>query len=363
MIKTASSKNTDTVSAFEEIAKAFEGMSPSLVIVFFSSRHPAQLLAKLTQSTWPQARNFGCSTSGEIISGEMTDGAIVAMAIDASTAPTVHMVVVNDIGNPARLDAACQSLGNILSADMDKHVGIVLMDGLSGQEERFLDRLGNKTDLRFIGGSAGDDLAFKETSVFSDGVAYSNAAVLAVLQVPAGFRVIKTQSFCRTGIKLTPTEVDSDKREVIQFDNKPASQAYMQAVGVESLEEAASKFMSNPVGLMSGDEPYVRSPQTFIGSALKFYCSVSPNVELELLKSTDIIADTHKALADANVDGKVAAILNFNCILRTLELKSMNKTGEYASLFNVPTIGFSTYGEADIGHINQTATMIAFLSS
>jgi len=361
MIQTASSKNPDTTAALAELAQSFANMSPTLVIVFFSARHSAQQVATLTQNTWPQAHHLGCSTSGEIISGEMTDGAMVAMAIDAATVPDVCLAVVNDMGDPAVLNAACQSLGNTLAADMDTHVGMVLMDGMSGKEEIFLDRLGDKTNLRFIGGSAGDDLAFQSTSVFADGMAYDHAAVLAILHVPASFRVIKTQSFCRTGKQLTPTQVNAARREVIEFNHQPASQAYMQAVGAGSLEEAASKFMSCPVGLMNGEEPYVRSPQVFVGHSLKFYCAVNADVELEVLQSTDIVSDTRHALAQTNADGKVAGILNFNCILRTLELKSLNKTHEYAALFTMPTIGFSTYGEADIGHINQTATMIALL--
>jgi len=49
----------------------------------------------------------------------------------------------------------------------------------------------------------------------------------------------------------------------------------------------------------------------------------------------------------------------FNCILRTLELQDKNKTKEYLSAFSdIPTVGFSTYGEAYVGHINQTATFL-----
>jgi hypothetical protein len=59
--------------------------------------------------------------------------------------------------------------------------------------------------------------------------------------------------------------------------------------------------------------------------------------------------------------GRITGIINFNCILRTLELKQKNLTGEYGDLFtSIPTIGFSTYGEQYIGHINQTATMLVF---
>ncbi|MBK7001454.1 MAG: FIST C-terminal domain-containing protein [Rhodoferax sp.] len=361
MITTASSLNPDTTQAVAELAGKLTSNNPALVVVFFSARHAASEVARLVQAAWPQAHSIGCSSSGEITNGAMTDGGMVAMLIDTATLPAMRIALVDDMGNPERVDAACQALGDILQGDYDQHIGIVLMDGMSGMEEKVMDRLGDVTDLRFIGGSAGDDLAFKATQVFADGVAYSNAAVLAVLQVPAGYRIIKTQSFVCAGKKLIPTKVDAAKREVLEFDGKPALQAYAQAVQAANAEEAAAHFMSNPVGLMDGNDPYVRSPQMFDGDALKFYCAVSPGVELELLQSTDIIADTAQALAQTNADGKVVGILNFHCILRTLELKAKNQTQAYADLFTLPTVGFSTYGEADIGHINQTSTMIALL--
>ena len=57
----------------------------------------------------------------------------------------------------------------------------------------------------------------------------------------------------------------------------------------------------------------------------------------------------------------VSGMLNFHCILRTLELKSKHQTEAYGRLFSdIPTIGFSTYGEAYLGHINQTSTMLLF---
>lgn len=358
---TALSRNADTRRAVSELREGLTVADPALVVVFFSAAHDAAVVAQAAQAAWPQARTLGCSTSGELVNGAMTDGAMVALALGRDLVADVSIAVVDDMGNPARVDAACQQLGTVLQADLDTHVGIVLLDGMSGKEELVLDRLGDLTDLPFIGGSAGDDLAFKATHVVADGKSWSNAAVLAVLHVPHGYRIIKTQSFCLAGKKLVPTRVDAEKREVLEFDGQPARQAYMAAVGATTTDEAVSHFMSHPVGLMADNDPFVRSPQTFDGDALKFYCAVSEGVELELLQSTDIIADTQRAVAEANHDGRVAGLINFNCILRTLELKSRQLTQAYADLFPVPMAGFSTYGEANIGHINQTATMIAFL--
>jgi hypothetical protein len=93
-----------------------------------------------------------------------------------------------------------------------------------------------------------------------------------------------------------------------------------------------------------------------------FYCSVKEGMELSLLEATDIIASTKKSLDDAQKElGGLSGIVNFNCILRTLELSQKGLTEDYGKVFEeVPTVGFSTYGEQYIGHINQTATMLVF---
>ena len=48
-------------------------------------------------------------------------------------------------------------------------------------------------------------------------------------------------------------------------------------------------------------------------------------------------------------------------LLRTLELDAKGESDAYGKVFaKVPMVGFSTYGEEYIGHINQTATMVLF---
>jgi hypothetical protein len=85
-------------------------------------------------------------------------------------------------------------------------------------------------------------------------------------------------------------------------------------------------------------------------------------MELSLLESTDIIASTNQSLDAARAMlGGISAAINFNCILRTLELNQKFFTGEYGKMFEgVPTVIFSTYGEQYIGQANQTATLLVF---
>jgi FIST N domain len=95
--------------------------------------------------------------------------------IDADTAARVLVTLVPGIasstdGIAAAFSAWERELGStMLDLDPDRWVGIVLIDGLSGAEERIMDRIGNLTNLLFVGGSAGDDLAFARTLVAADG--------------------------------------------------------------------------------------------------------------------------------------------------------------------------------------------------
>jgi hypothetical protein len=93
-----------------------------------------------------------------------------------------------------------------------------------------------------------------------------------------------------------------------------------------------------------------------------FYCNIKEGMELSILESTDIVSETKASIEKKMKElGSVAGIINFHCILRTLELEQKKQTEAYGQLFsNVPTIGFSTYGEEYIGHINQTSTMLIF---
>jgi len=72
--------------------------------------------------------------------------------------------------------------------------------------------------------------------------------------------------------------------------------------------------------------------------------------------------DTRKAIEKKQKEpGKISGIINFHCILRTLKLEAKNQTEAYVQIFSdIPTVGFRTYGEQYLGHINQTSTMLVF---
>ncbi|HWQ68267.1 MAG TPA: FIST N-terminal domain-containing protein [Methanospirillum sp.] len=364
-IQVASSSISNPAEAADEIRTVCAGMDPVFVIYFASSHYNPDVISDSMKEAFPDATVVGCSTAGEIISGKMLKNSVVAMAFDKDAIAAVAASPV-DLKDPHAAGTVLTDLAGVfgkkpLDLDPSEYVGIILIDGLSCAEEHVMEKIGDITNIPVIGGSAGDDLAFSKTNVYYNGRVFSNAAVLVLLKPSCRFDIIKTQSFCGLGKKLIPTKVDAATRKVLEFNGKPAITAYAEAVGV-STDKVTSEFMKHPVGLISGSEPFVRSPQRVDGDALCFYCQIRDGVDLEILESTDIIEDTKEALnvMEKKV-GEIKGLINFNCILRTLQLEQEGKTGAYGELFtSIPTIGFSTYGEEYIGHINQTATMLVF---
>lgn len=363
-IKVFQSNENSAAEAVKNIKESFNGLNPKVVIYFSSSKFDPHTVSSSFADEFPGVETFGCTTSGELSSGNMYKDSIVAMALEEDKVKNLKVEVIEKLSEGIDVDKNVESINNSLfnfkDLNVNEYYGLILVDGLSGAEEKLMDVLGTKTNIQIVGASAGDDLKFEKTHVMHNGKVYTNSAILAVIESAVKFDFIKTQSFKVTDKVLVPTKVNEANREVVEFNHKPALEAYSEALNV-SKEEAAKLFMKHPVGLMVGDEPYVRSPQMALeNGAMKFFCNVTEGMELKILESTNIVEDTKKVIMEKNNGSdKVSGIINFNCILRTLELEINNQTEEYGKIFSdIPTVGFSTYGEEYIGHINQTATML-----
>jgi hypothetical protein len=360
--KTSFSTLSDPALAAAALAGEIGDGDNRLVVYFASSQYEPVTLAREMAAAFPGVTLFGCTTAGEIVTGQMLDKSIVAMALGSELVKNVHIVVAEGISSDGRgatkgailsLEAMLRS--KLVELDSEKFAGLILCDGLAGAEEAVMDEIGNAGNLTFVGGSAGDDLQFKKTHIFVNDRAYSDVAAIALIEMAVPFRAIKTQSFRVLDKALVATKVDEHRREVLEFNGKPAAHAYADALGVP-VSALSGQFMRYPLGLLAEGEPFVRSPQAVDGTKIRFYCQILEGMVMQVLESTDIVADTRRDISNL---GAASALLNFNCILRTLELKDKGQCSAYAGLFNsVPTVGFSTYGEAYIGHINQTATIL-----
>ncbi len=365
-ISIASSGKATVDQAVNELAGAFDSVNVAMLVYFASTRYDPEEISAKMHAAFPGATVFGCSTAGEIVSGRLLKGSVVAMSFDRESILDVKVEVVHSLRKKANVSEAFRSFERHFGETANEmkpsqYLGIILIDGMCGVEEKVMDAIGDKTNVFFIGGSAADDLRFKKSHVYANGRSYSDAAVLTLLKPAMPFDLVKTQSVREMGPELVVTRANEDKREIIEFNNKPASVAYAEALGV-SVHELAACFPSHPLGLVIDGEPYIRSPTQITGDSVFFHCSSVEGMPLSLLELTNLIDDTRDALERSKAKlGGISGVIVFNCAHRALELEYKKLIRNYGELFaDFPTIGFNSYGEQCIGHMNQTATMIVF---
>jgi hypothetical protein len=364
-VKTAYTANPDPSLAAQELLSAIGETKPRFVLFFASAAYAPEALGAALAKAFGDVPSIGCTTAGELISGHMLKKSVVLSAFDDATLRGAQVALISDMTSEQSVSAALGELGEAVgksAAELDpqKYVGLVLHDGLSVAEEAVMSQLSGRTNVPFVGGSAGDDVQFKGTHVFVNFKPYSKASVLALLEPAGRYDILKTQSFEVLDQVLEVTDVDEPTRTVRTFNGKPAAEEYAAQLGV-SVAELPDHFQSHPVGLVTGEgEPYVRSPQRLEGTDVVFYCQVKQGMKLNILSSVDIVEQTRSDLvAKLEGFGPCGGLVNFHCILRTLELEAKEQCDAYGALFEkTPMVGFSTYGESYIGHINQTSTMV-----
>jgi hypothetical protein len=353
-----------------QLRDGLAGRRASAVLYFASSSYNPRDLAGPLAERFPGTALIGCSTAGEFTDQASMTGGITAVALPEGIVGRA-VAVAADLSDGAAtgIDSAVarleQQWGSPLRGlDAATHVGFVLIDGLHGDEEMVNERLGNAAPmLDFVGGSAGDDLAFAQTWIaVGDQISFHGTALL-LCQAQVPFRVIKSCSLVSTGQTLKITKSDSATRTILEFDGRPAAEAYAAAIGVPVGALDSSAFLAHPVGLMIDGEPWVRSPQRLAdGGGLAFYSQVVEGSDVELMRSTDLVADTAQAVSavQGELGGGSGAVL-FNCILRRLELDATGQHDTFRSaLGGIPVAGFHTYGESWLGHVNQTLTGVIF---
>jgi hypothetical protein len=366
-IRTCSSVQATSAGAVADIKEKLTDFEVKMLVFFASweKYNPGEISAEM-HSAFPQAVVYGGSSHAEIHDGHTMAGSLTVMAFNEETILDAKVEVLENLSKGVNLDPTFASFDAFFktpmsSADYHEYGGIILIDGLSVKEEEVMNEIGNHTDIMFTGGSSSDALKFVKTYVYANGKAYTDAALVAVFKTKNGIDIIKTQSVDILDTVLTATKVAMEKRTVLEFDGQPAAIRYAEALGVPRSEIEPLLFF-NPVGVVIDDDVYVRSCQKSDGDALVFFCNIYEDTQVNLLKIKDIVADTKKAVEDKKIelDG-IAGIIDFRCVLRSLQLENEGKTEAYAEIFNgIPAIGFSTYGEQLLGHINQTSTMIVF---
>lgn len=363
------------------VAEALENMAagpkdPNVVFAFASTRQDPVVVGAMLRERFPRSIIVGCTTAGEIMDAQHTNGGLV---VSAAWTPEIRwsLGVVRDVagfdGAKARklADELFVGIGSSRDeADSRKHFCLTFIDGLSMKEEQVVSLMAEAIEgLPLLGGSSGDDLAFKATRIFANGEALEHAAIFLLGQSTRPFHIVKHQHYTTTPTQLVITRADPAQRRVYEMDGFPAIEAYARALGLEPEKVDGDVCFMNPLTFVSAGQIYVRSIQrTEPDGSIVFYCGIEEGMVLSLGGHEDMEGALARDLdAHTRAHGKPDLFIACNCILRALE---STKRGEHAALGKVlmrnagHVIGFDTYGEQLNGlHINQTLVGLALYSN
>ncbi|MDR1689955.1 MAG: FIST C-terminal domain-containing protein [Clostridiales bacterium] len=373
-IKSFCSTNPNSSEAVAELKDKLNGFNAKMIIFFASENtYVCEDIAQKMQEAFPDTVVFGCCSISEINDTHSYFNSITAMAFNSAVIDDVHVEVVENLRDGFDLDTTFSKFNSYFNfsinhADYNKYGGIIMVDTLALKEEELLEAIGDRTNIMFVGGTASSVQRLEPSFVFANGKAYDNAALLAVFKCESGFSFIKTQSADVIGPEFKVTKSDIVKRRVYEFDGKPASELLAGALGVKledflGDQDRFRKYLrTNPIGIVINSDIYIRVFQHTDETCVRFANRIFEGQRLSVLQVRDMIPDTKAAVEEKRKElGSISGIIDFRCNLRSLQLEGEGKTDEYGKIFEgIPTIGFSTYGEAFYGFMNYTSAMIVF---
>jgi hypothetical protein len=362
----AHSRRIDTAAALRELKPQLAGSAPVVVLFFCSSNHDGLMLSTELKKLAPSWVVLGCTTSGEFTNAGMSQGGVVVLALSSAKVKRCS-VQLTEYGKGGTVEQAVVDAGSRMARELgvdlrelnpDNWVGVVLNEGMNGNEEDVAATLGHIAPfISFVGGSAGDNLTLRECTVFVEGKKTSNGSALLLMEMAVPYAIVKSCSFEATEKRLRITKVAH--RVVYEIDGQPALARYAELVGVKPEQLDNGVFANNPLGLMIDGEPWVRSPNMILpDGGLMFGCRLLEGSELHLLKPTmQLVSDTRSALAKGAAQlGRTPSVgLLFNCAHRCVEIELRCIDAQFTEAISAfPAIGFNSYGESYLAQLNQT---------
>ncbi|MGK9233252.1 FIST C-terminal domain-containing protein [Inquilinus limosus] len=371
-IRRGMSMKAATEDAVEELLDAIAQDRMEMVLLFCSPIYDLPAVLTAMARRLPEVRVLGCTTAGEITPAGYRQGTITGLSLSADHfAASVRLIEPMSSFEIADGAAIAKDLLAEHEArhrhrfDPSRTFALLINDGLSMHEEIIVAALGDALgEIPLVGGSAGDNLAFRETAIFLDGRVLSSASLLVLVSTDLAFRVFERQHFQALDQKMVVTRADPARRVVMEINAEPAAEEYARMIGLTPADLTPLVFASHPLVVRAGGRHYVRAIQRVDEQGcLHFFCAIDEGIILSVAKSGDLVANLASLFDDLRAElGSIDAVIGFDCVLRYVEMEQRQMLTEVSRIMaqnNV--VGFNTYGEQfGMMHVSQTFTGIAF---
>ena len=345
----------------EEIQTALQqsmadGFKPTLAVVFLSVKQNRDAVCSMLSKEGIAI--FGATTGGEFIDGEIGAGSIAILLLDVDQA--YFKILCEDISERDTRTVA-KEMGEMALQSFKKPAFLVSFSNPFSTEGEMImrgieDAAGKDTTI--WGGGAGDDFMMKETFVFTNEKSCNKGIVLLVFD---GDKIdLKGRATC--GWKPQGTIRTVTKSEgwwIHTIDDQPALDLVVKYMGItltrkEAIDPVVAEIGNYPLQLQRevGD-PVIRSFMFFNwddrsiminggveqGSKIRLSVPADFDVIDKVIKESEQVMATELPQCDA--------LIMFSCVGRLAALGPLIGTeiDGVRNTFNVPMVGFFTYGE------------------
>ncbi len=352
--------------------------SKQVLVLIFSNAEPQQinqLIASVTQQI-PHAIIAGCSTSGQISDGQLTDQSILVCVVQLEKS-TLRKAVINSHSASASYESG-QALAEQLHNEQLKYV-LLISKGLNINGSQLAAGIRSKLSHPAVvtGGLAGDDDRFEKTWVVNQDNTCDANAITAVGIYGDEFRVSFSSKGGWEPIGPYRTITDSDENTLIALDGQPALEIYAKYLGKLADELPASGLLF-PVAIFDQNNANSHQVRTILAvnqkkGSIEFAGDMPRGAQVRLMHASfdrlvDGAAHAGQQLIDvAPADDQQSLCLLISCVGRRLVMGQRTEE-EIEEVVNcLPElnthVGFYSYGEitpSSFGNCelhNQTMTL------
>ena len=322
-----------------------EGLAPSLAFVFSSLVHNLEELkdsfAKFNIEV------FGASSSGEITNDEVHEESIAVMLLDINR--DAFRINIFD-GEGKSSSEVGQGVAEWAKPIYDNPAMMLMSAGLHADGQQIVQGVIDTMErqIPLFGCLAGDDLMFKETFVFNASQVITNGVVALIFDQST----IELHGLAASGWKGigTPKTVTKAEGNIVhKIDDKPALDMYNEYLKIGDDPVLAGEYplilirddgsvVLRAVMGVNEDKSIVYAGTVPEGSKVKF--SMPPGSEI-----IDLAIEQMSEFNQQNPNSK--ALVLFSCKARHMALGPMveDEISAIHKLWNVPLVGFFTYGE------------------
>jgi hypothetical protein len=376
-----------TASVLRESLPGLKGAKPTYGFAFVSPEHDLATTLALVRSSCPGVAIVGCTTAGEITEGGLVHGGVALMLVAADA--TACLAFARGIkADPTRAsDSLLAGLADVKRAaamkDQRHLTTVLLTDGLAATGERLVRALYDarvQSGARLVGGAAGDEGAFRATTVGAGEQSASDAAAALHIFGTTPWGVGMDHGLRPTSKPMRVTKAQGNV--VAELDGEPAFQAYKRHAATRGLdlspESAGSYLIANELGVHFFDKVSRARAPLSVGTDGSLTCAgdIPKGAMVSILDGEPAsmieAARTAAEQARQQLQGHPAAgVLLFDCVCRGMILRGMfeREVAAVRAVFpKTPVAGFLTYGEIARTHEllegwhNTTAVVVAIPS-